>query len=120
MNTLKFPSMPINFELLDASLRTALGNLYQGMTQSNSALVVHVLGDALRLQALVEQTLRDHNPNDKTTDQRKQTQQKERLEKFRKRYPTPIDTEEIPALDPKQLSDRLAWLETEIRDIRGL
>jgi hypothetical protein len=106
----------INLELLDETLRQALP--ITGISTAPGRITVHVEDSQFQPEMVAQaQTLiAAHNPNALTERQQKQQAQKAQLEVFRAQF-LPDSGGGVVSL--AALAEKLAWLETEIRDLRG-
>jgi hypothetical protein len=107
---------PINFELLDETLRQALP--ITGISATPGRITVHVDDSQFQpeMAAQAQTLIAAHNPNALTERQQKQQVQQARLEAFRAQFLTDSGGGEVTLAG---LAEKLAWLETEIRDLRG-
>ena len=104
----------INTQALDGELRAALGALVYGISASRGQVVVHLDSAAsAQDEAQAEQIVIDHDASQLTAEQQAQAD----LEAERDSYASPLDPQAISLED---LASRVAWLEQEIRDLRGV
>lgn len=122
---IQFPNTSnINFELLDEELRSAVGSQINGASYGEvdgaATLIVHfkdgVNGETHRQQ--IQQLITAHNPNAKTARQlAEEALNQQRQEKIANPIdPTSFGTAGQPI---RQLAERVAWLEAEIKRLFG-
>jgi hypothetical protein len=108
----------VNVELLDSELKAALPGLVHGISSGRGKVVVHLDNDATNVQiANATQIVFGHDENRLTADQQKKLQREIDIAAGRIAHDEPFDTKTITL---EELATRIAWLEQEIRDLRGL
>jgi hypothetical protein len=112
----------INLTLLDAELRAALGKAMTGISTRAGVVIVHLAktatGDHETQAKLLVQA---HNATALTPEQQTQKTRVERLQTDRARFTAPLNPSDFTANPVLQtLATRIAWLEQELRDLRGL
>jgi regulatory protein YycH of two-component signal transduction system YycFG len=118
MRELEIQRAPINFLLLDAELRQAIPSVYVGLSRRQDVLVVHVQESVTLEQiGLVQHIVAQHNPAQLTPQQQREQQ----LHNLRQAQ-TALDTAEFVTESAaiQTLAAKIAWLEAEIRQLRGL
>lgn len=117
-----------NIEALEAELRADLGALVKGVSAGPYGVMLH-LGDqaAARDIQQARALAAAHDPAVRTPQQIAAGQRQQRLAQGRADHADPLNPADyIPGAGAPQaeliarLAARLAWLETEIRDLRGL
>lgn len=121
MIEMKIERTDINVELLDSQLRAAGGADFYGLSLQRGGVILYV-SDAISAEA--QRTLgsiaRQHDATQVTPQQQAQAERKVVLEQGRTR--APIDEKQYegsPAL-MQALAAKIAWLEQEVRDLRGV
>lgn len=113
----------VNIEGLDADLRTLLGEAFYGISANRQGVIVH-LAESVDEDTLmqVEAQVIAHDPDLLTDSQRTRRDRRIAIEQARRDYITPLDPADFPDALPviRALIRRIAWLEREIRDLRGL
>jgi len=113
----------VNIEALDAELRSALGDVIAGMSTRPGAIVVHLSDAASKSQANQAQRLvLDHDATQLTSEQSGEVDRIQRLRAARQANRTALEVDGISNNDVdtiKRLARKVAWLEQEIRDLRG-
>jgi hypothetical protein len=111
----------VNVELLDAQLRAAGGALVYGLSAQRGGVTIYV-NEAMppELRKQLEQIARTHDATQMTPEQKALTERHAMLEQGRTDVPLSVD--DFKASDPasQALARKIAWLEQEIRDLRGL
>lgn len=104
----------VNPDVLDAELRSALGDLCFGVSSGRGQVTVHL--DDAATQAQINQAQKivaDHDETQNTPAQ----QARQALEMERESFAVPLNPQKITL---KNLAARVAWLEKELRQARGL
>lgn len=113
----------INFEALDAEIRTALGNITSGISVGGGKVVVHLAANATQQQMnQVRAIVQAHNPAQLTPGQQAEIQRRQRLNQARQDYgSTPLDLTVYGSVDAnmRRLAQKIYWLEQEIAELRG-
>jgi hypothetical protein len=113
----------INTVVLDAELRTTLGADYLGLS-TRLGEVILFLEDSASAEIVQEAQAIGlaHDPNVLSEEQQAELARQEALENARNTYAESLDLNEFAAsaLDVQTLASLVAWLELEIRDLRGL
>jgi len=114
MDEIVFDRTGFNPELLSQELFDALGESLSGVSWDDQIIRIHLLTtgtpDVIRA---IDMARTAHDPSQLTREQQKQAQ----LDADRSTFSDAIDP--VTATLP-ELAERLAWLEREIRDLRGL
>jgi hypothetical protein len=121
MIEMKIERADVNVELLDAQLRAAAGEHFYGLSLQRGAVLLY-LSDAISpdTQQTLGRIARQHDATQVTPKQQAEAERKIALEQGRTRVP--IDEKQYegsPALI-QALAAKIAWLEQEIRDLRGV
>lgn len=123
MKTLTIYRQNINVPALDAALRSGLGSQYGGLSTYPDAVLVY-LGDETPFaqEQQAEQIVIDHDPSILTAGQQAELDQQQALAQFRANNPTALNLSAYDgtAAEVQTLAAKIAWLEREIRDLRGL
>lgn len=112
----------INLPLLDEQLRVALGAVFVGVSAVDGGVVIHLNGTADAAQtARARQIARDHDASAKTAWQAAQQARQQKLAAARASINADLAPELLGTADPALLTIAryVAWLEQEIRDLRG-
>jgi len=113
----------VNIPALDQAARAALGDAVVGVSRRPGAAVIHLIADATRGQIeQARQIMLEHDPSLLTTEQTAEARRIQRLQAARQNNTTELDAESINSTDLttlRQLARKVAWLEQEIRDLRG-
>ena len=118
MQNISIDKTRVNVELLDAELKAALPDLVHGISSGRGKVVVHMDNDATNADITnAEQIVINHEESGLTAEQQKQQQREIDLAAGRIAYDEPLDPATITL---ETLATRIAWLEQEIRDLRGL
>lgn len=113
----------VNLEALDETIRAALGDVVTGVSSRPGAVVVHLIDAATTTQAnQAQQIVLNHDASELTAEQTAEAQRRQHLETAREANRSNLDAEGISTADVttlKQVARKVAWLEQEIRDLRG-
>jgi len=113
----------VNSALLDADLRAALKEKVYGISVTNGRVRVHLDPAASKAeQAQAEALVKNHKATDKTPAQVAEQAQAQKLDQMRKDYGSgDLALASFDAQTPvlKQLAQKIAWLEAEVRALRG-
>lgn len=114
MDEIVFDRTGFNPELLSQELFDALGGMLSGVSWDDQSIRIHLLttGTPEVIRA-IDTARAAHDPSKLTREQQKQAQ----LNADRSTFSDGIDPD-IATL--RELAERVAWLEREIRDLRGL
>lgn len=116
----QFSARPVNFQGLDAELRSNLGSAYTGLMVSDSMIRVFLNEGVNR--ATVQALLDAHDPQALTPEQAAEDARQAALAAGRETYSSPLESEDFSneSLAVQALAARFAWLELEVRALRGL
>lgn len=112
-----------NVEALDETLRTSLGEDFLGMSLHADEVRVHLLDSTPSEQVQqAEQMVIDHDPLLLTAEQQAELDEEQTLAQFRADQVAALDMTVYSGStsDVQALAAKVAWLEAEIRDLRGL
>lgn len=116
-----------NIPLLDEELRAALGDAFVGISIKRAGGVdtvsAHLRAEATAAQIKqAQQLIQGHDARQRTRQQQQADEQFARLQAGRAAYQQPLSKVDFnnQTLLVQLLAARLAWLEEEIRDLRGL
>lgn len=117
-----------NIEALEAELRADLGALVKGVSAGPYGVVIHLGAEAATRDIQQARAIAAaHDPAVRTPQQIAAHQRQQRLTQERVDHAEPLNPADyIPGAGAPEaeliarLAARLAWLETEIRDLRGL
>lgn len=113
----------VNFGALDDALRTALGELLIGINVGGEQVTVH-LDDEVTPEQIdqVRSIVEDHDPTQLTPAQQAELERQQQLQQMREENAQPLDVSAYDEQEEsiRQLVARVAWLEREITDLRGL
>jgi len=111
----------INTPALEAELRGVLGEQYVGLSTYSGNVVIHLLDDTSMEQVQqAEQLVKDHDPSVLTPKQQEEQTRQQRLEDFRAADALDLSAYDGATADVQTLAQKIAWLELEIRELRGL
>jgi multidrug efflux pump subunit AcrA (membrane-fusion protein) len=114
MQNIEVTKSIVNVAGLDAELRNNLGDVVKGVSVRRGQVIVHLDDRVTAAQvSQAQQIVLDHDASQRTPEQSARQQ----LEADRKIYRQLFDPASI---NLQQLAERVAWLENEIRDLRGL
>jgi hypothetical protein len=121
MIELKIERVDVNVELLDAQLRALGDNLFYGLSIQRNSVILY-LNDAASsdLQKTLAHAARQHDSTQMTPQQEAHAARQSQIEQGRTQ--TPLDAAryaDSPTLI-QALAAKIAWLEQEMRDLRGL
>lgn len=123
MQDISFTRESANVEALDAELRAALGALMLGVSAAANTVTVHLAAPAAPDQAQhIGQIVRDHDAARLTPRQQAELARRALIDDARSRHAGLLDPADFAA-EPdaiRRLADRLAWLELELRELRGV
>lgn len=122
MQTIVYQTPVVNLVALDESCRRELGDAFVGISMGNGAVTVYLREDADKPSLTrTRNLLADHHPEQLTTEQAKRAEASQQLAVWRKAYETPLTVADYPTDDQtlQTLIARLAWLEAEVRALRG-
>ena len=122
MIDLIFDKATINLDKLDEEVRAGLGSVTSGVSARNGQAIVHVredVTDAQRQQA--EQIVASHDSNQKTARQQAAEARQTKLVQLRASNSVDLDVSNFLGDSPsvQALAQKLAWLEQELRELRG-
>lgn len=123
MPTITISRDAVNLVALDAELRTALGELAQGVSVEGQKVHLHLHEDVSTEEiALARRIARQHDAALLTPEQSRRQQRRTRLQSLRQSLQDALDESAYDSADPllRQMAQRLAWLELEIRDWKDL
>lgn len=113
----------VNIEALDETIRAALGDVVTGVSTRPGAVVIHLTDAASKSQAnQARQIALDHDASILTDEQTAEAARIQKLQTARLANRTELDAEGIGTADLttlKQVARKVAWMEQEIRDLRG-
>lgn len=120
---LAFEAQPVNVELLHEEMAIELGDGFAGISTGRDELRV-IFNRPLRKKEpeRVQQVLDEHDPEKMSERQVREKYRQENLALFRGRYRnTTLDIKSYSDHTAKiqELVERVAWLEMEIRELRG-
>jgi hypothetical protein len=123
MKELILSKSPVNTPLLDSELRNALVSAYLGLSTRLGEVIVY-LEDSASSEAMqqAQALVLVHDANGLSPEQEAELARQEALASARSAHVLSLDLEdfEASAQDVQTLASYLAWLELEIRDLRGL
>jgi hypothetical protein len=123
MKEIIVPKSPINTSVLDAELRSNLGADYLGLSTRLGDVIVFLEDSASgEVVQEAEAIVLAHDANTLSAEQEAELARQEALATARNAHPLSLDLDdfEASAQDVQTLAGYLAWLELEIRDLRGL
>jgi hypothetical protein len=111
----------VNIELLDAQLRAVGGDLVYGVSTQRGGVMVYIseaMSEKMRKQ--LAQIVRTHDSTQMTPQQEIAAERYTLLQEARS--DAPLSTEDFNGADTltRALAKKIAWLEQEIRELRGL
>jgi len=123
MKELNLSKSPINPSLLDSELRSSLGDAFLGLSTRPGEVVLFLeesLSGELLQQA--QSIVMNHDASALSPEQQAALERQQALEAGRQANAEPLDSSDFAASaqDVQTLAARLAWLELELRDLRGL
>jgi hypothetical protein len=111
----------INNSMLVAELQLALGEAYVGLNVGDSQVIVYLTDDATAEQLLqAEQLVVNHDPTVLTPEQQQAQAREQLLKDFRAADALDLSTYDGATAEVQTLAQKIAWLELEIRELRGL
>jgi hypothetical protein len=115
-----FSPKPVNFKALDAELRQNLGEAYNALMVSDSTIRVFLNEDVSRMT--VQGIVDAHDPMQLTAEQQAQLDATAAVEAAREAHSSKLDLAQFlgESLPVQELATYVAWLELEIRNLRGL
>lgn len=121
MIEMKIDRIDVNVELLDAQLRAAAGEHFYGLSLQSGGVTLYV-SDTISpdVQKTLGHLARQHDATQMTPQQEAYTARQTKLAQGRARQP--LDEKEYEASPPviQALAAKIAWLEQELRDLRGV
>lgn len=116
----QFSSKTVNFQMLDAELRADLGEAYNSLMVSPSLIRVFLNEEISR--AAVQAIIDAHDASVLSPEQQAEVDAAEALEAAREAHVDALDLAQfVGESEPVQdLAATVAWLELEIRHLRGL
>ncbi len=121
MIELKVERNDVNVELLDAQLRAIGGDAFYGLSVQRGGITLCVSETASdTVQKQLMQAARQHDAAQVTDQQKAETERADIL--LERRKEPLLNPEEYVTSDAllRALADKVAWLEQEVRDLRGL
>lgn len=110
-------SRPLNVPLLHAELQFALSDKFVGIATSDG-IRIHMTDDTTNEdEAQVHVIVQNHDETELTNEQNYKRQQQETINQGRAFYAIRIDSGDITL---KELAERVAWLEEEVRQSQGI
>jgi hypothetical protein len=121
MIELKIERIDVNVELLDAQLRAVGADQFYGLSLQSGAVILY-LSDTTpsNVQNTLSRLTRQHDATQLTPQQEARAIRQRQIEQGRTRQP--LDEKQYdssPALI-QALAAKIAWLEQEVRDLRGV
>lgn len=123
MQTFEIERTRTNAEALDAEIRSELGEAFLGLSTEPGKVVLHFADEATGTQM---QNARDkavlHDADVLSPRQEAEEARRQVIINSRERLKNSLDVSQFTGeTNPvKDLAERVAWLEAEIRDLRGL
>lgn len=116
----RFSPKSVNFQALDTELRSSLGAAYKALMVSDSMIRVFLNESVVR--STVQRILEAHDPAKLTAEQQAEAAATAALATARAEHSAQLDLTAFAgeAAAVQQLAAHLAWLELEIRSLRGL
>lgn len=123
MKTLTIARNTVNIEALDEALRSMLGAEYSGLSTRPGEVLVYLEDSAATAQAQqAEQMVIDHDASILSASQQARIDNEAALQQARLDNADALNLSayDSAAAEVQALAQRIAWLEAEIRDLRGL
>jgi hypothetical protein len=122
MYTIEVERADLNIALLERDLQAMGGGFYAGLSARPGLVTAYLSDDAdAGLLEAVRGAIRQHDAAQLTEEQAREMADKAALEAARSASREPVEPDEFagnPLL--MRLAAKVAWLEREIRDLRGL
>jgi hypothetical protein len=112
----------INIEKLDEDLQAALTNNYIGLSTRFNEVIVFMADETPAADVLQAQnSVETHDPSQLTAKQVAYIAEQQALDDARNANPDNLDLSQFSSesANINALAEKLAWLELEIRDLRG-
>jgi hypothetical protein len=110
-----------NMSALDVELRAALGDDYLGLNVSVGLVDIYLLDTTTPEHLLqAEQLVVNHDPFVLTPKQQEEQTREQLLEDFRTADALDLSAYDGATAEVQTLAQKIAWLELEIRELRGL
>ena len=122
MYTIEVERRDVNIALLERDLRALCGAVYTGLSTRPGVVVAYLSNQAdMALLDAVRAAIQQHDATQLTEEQAQALTDKVALDIARSTTGEPVRLDEFAA-DPLllRLAEKVAWLEREIRDLRGL
>jgi hypothetical protein len=113
----------INIEKLDADLRAAFSNSYMGLSTRQGDVIVFMAEDTSNADVLAaEQVVETHDATQLTSEQAAEIAEQQVLADMRTANGDNLDLSQFAGENAalQALANKVAWLELEIRDLRGV
>ena len=113
----------INIEKLQEDLQAALGSTYIGLSTRFSEVIVFMADETPEADVLLAQSIvENHDPSQLTAEQAAELAEQQALADVRSTNPDNLDLSQFVAESAaiNALAEKVAWLELEIRDLRGV
>lgn len=123
MKTLPINRSSVNVSALDTELRNTLSEQYVGLSERPGTVKVHLMNSASAAQMQqAEQLVLDHNAAALTAEQEAEQTRQQAITQFRSNDAGELDLTAYDgaSAEIQALAQKLAWLELEIRELRGL
>jgi len=121
MLTITINRAATNVSALNETLRDALGADYHGLSLYKTEVRVHLQADVSAEQVQrAEQLVKDHDPAVLTPKQQEEQAREQRLADFRAADALDLSAYDGATAEVQTLAQKIAWLELEIRELRGL
>lgn len=111
----------VNVELLDSQLRSVGSDLFYGFSAQQGGITLYMSNDVSSdLREQLEQMARDHDATQLTPQQQAAIARQEMLAQGRAAAPLDLADYAASSVEIQALASKIAWLEQEMRDLRGL
>lgn len=123
MKSRQFEKTQVNIEALDTELRQQFGDTFVGLSTDSQNIILHFEDDVTDngIQA-ARSMLAAHDPTVLTSSQAKQASRQQAIDLARSQFTEDLDVSSFDSQPNliRLLAERIAWLEQEVRDLRGL
>lgn len=123
MKSFEVERQQTNVQALDSDIREALGATFLGLSTQEGKVILHFAEDVSGTQMkLARDKAVLHDPDILSASQEAELARQQNIVTSRERMKTSLDVAEFASETSmvKTLVERVAWLEAEVRDLRGL